>query len=83
MIMTALQSIEKIGNEAVQELRLLKLRNGQAFMINSKDLKSSQCYLEYPDGSIQMGPVFVPSETVPALFRDHLPAIMQNLLDSE
>jgi hypothetical protein len=52
--MTALQTIEKIGNEAVQELRLQKLRNGQPFMINSKELKSNQCYLEYPDGTIQL-----------------------------
>jgi hypothetical protein len=50
--MTALQSIEKIGNEAVQELRLQKLRNGHPFMINSKELESNQCYLEYPDGRI-------------------------------
>jgi hypothetical protein len=50
--MTALQTIEKIGNEAVQELRLQKLRGGHPFMINSKDLESNQCYLEYPDGKI-------------------------------
>jgi hypothetical protein len=52
--MTALQTIEKIGNEAVQELRLQKFRNGHPFMINSKELKSNQCYLEYPDGTIQL-----------------------------
>lgn len=52
--MTALQTIEKIGNEAVQELRLQKLRNGHPFMINSKELESNQCYLEYPDGKIQL-----------------------------
>lgn len=51
--MTTLQTIEKIGNEAVQELRLQKLRNGHPFMINSKELESNQCYLEYPDGKIQ------------------------------
>ena len=50
--MTALQSIEKIGNEAVQELRLQKLRGGYPFMINSKELESNHCYLEYPDGKI-------------------------------
>ena len=50
--MTVLQSIEKIGNEAVQELRLQKLRNGHPFMINSEELESNQCYLEYPDGKI-------------------------------
>ena len=52
--MTALQSIAKIGNDAVKELRLHKLRNGQPFMINSKDLKCNQCFLEYPDGTIQL-----------------------------
>jgi hydrogenase maturation factor HypF (carbamoyltransferase family) len=52
--MTALQIIEKTGNEAVQKLRLQKLRSGRPFMINSKDLESNQCYLEYPDGSIQL-----------------------------
>ena len=52
--MTALQTIEKIGNEAVQKLRLQKLSNGRPFMINSKDLETNQCYLEYPDGMIQL-----------------------------
>ena len=52
--MTALQIIEKKGNEAVQKLRLQKLRSGHPFMINSKDLEPNQCYLEYPDGSIQL-----------------------------
>ena len=52
--MTALQTIEKIGNDAVQKLRLQKLHNGHPFMINSKDLEPNQCYLEYPDGSIQL-----------------------------
>jgi hypothetical protein len=51
---TALQIIGKIGNEAVQKLRLQKLRSGHPFMINSKELESKQCYLEYPDGSIQL-----------------------------
>ncbi len=46
--------IGKTGNEAVQKLRLQKLQSGYPFMINSKDLESNQCYLEYPDGSIQL-----------------------------
>lgn len=50
--MTALQEIEKIGNDAVQELRRQKLRNGHPFMINCNALESNQCYLEYPDGKI-------------------------------
>lgn len=52
--MTSLQLIGNIGNEAVQKLRLQKLRSGLPFMINAKDLESHQCYLEYPDGSIQL-----------------------------
>ena len=52
--MTALQIIEKKGNDAVQRLRLQKLRSGYPFMINAKDLVPNQCYLEYPDGSIQL-----------------------------
>jgi hypothetical protein len=52
--MTALQIIEKTGNEAVQKLRLQKLSSGHSFMINSKELEPNQCYLEYPDGSIQL-----------------------------
>ena len=52
--MTALQQIGNIGNEAVQKLRIQKLRSGHPFMINSKDLESNQCYLEFPDGSIQL-----------------------------
>lgn len=52
--MTALQTIEQIGNEAVRKLRLQKLRNGRPFMINSKDLPTDQCYLEFPDGIIKL-----------------------------
>jgi hypothetical protein len=52
--MTALQTIEKIGNEAVQKLRLQKLSSGRPFMINSKELEINQCYLEHPNGMIQL-----------------------------
>ena len=52
--MTALQTIEQIGNKAVQKLRLQKLRGGHPFMINSKELEPNQCFLEYPDGTIQL-----------------------------
>lgn len=52
--MTALQTIEQIGNKAVQKLRLQKLRSGHPFMINSKELETNQCFLEYPDGTIQL-----------------------------
>ena len=53
-VMTALQTIGKIGTDAVKELRLQKLRNGLPFMINSDDLESNQCYLEFPDGTIKL-----------------------------
>ena len=52
--MTALQTIEQIGNEAVRKLRLEKLRKGHPFMINFKDLPTNQCYLEFPDGTIKL-----------------------------
>ena len=52
--MTALQTIQKIGSDAVRKLRLQKLRNGRPFMINSKDLPSNKCYLEFPDGNIKL-----------------------------
>jgi hypothetical protein len=52
--MTALQTIEQIGNQAVKKLRLKKLRSGTPFMINAKELPSDQCYLELPGGSIQL-----------------------------
>lgn len=52
--MTALQTIETIGNKAVQKLRLQKLLNGRPFMINSKELEVNQCYLEYPNGTIKL-----------------------------
>src|ERR1035437_8716700 len=44
--------IEQCGIEAVRKLRLQKLQNGRPFIINSRDLPPSQCYLEYPDGEI-------------------------------
>ena len=52
--MTALQIIEKVSNAAVQKLRLQKLHSVHPFMINSKDLEPNQCYLELPDGLIQL-----------------------------
>ncbi len=44
--------LSQIGTNAVRQLRLDKLRQGQPFMINSKELPFNQCYLEYPNGSI-------------------------------
>lgn len=46
--------IENIGNQAVRNLRKSKFGNGQPFMINSKDLPSNMCYLEYPDGRMTL-----------------------------
>lgn len=40
--------------KAIKELRKKKLSQGLPFMINSDVLISSQCYLEYPDGSIKI-----------------------------
>lgn len=36
----------------VKKLREQKLRAGQPFMINTKELGTKECYLEYPDGVI-------------------------------
>jgi hypothetical protein len=52
--MTELKIMEKKGTEAVRKLRLQKLKTGYPFMINSKELLSNQCYLEYPDGVIKL-----------------------------
>jgi hypothetical protein len=52
--MTTLQFIRKTGDEAVKKLRLQKLRSGYPFMINSSELESNHCYLEYPDGTIML-----------------------------
>lgn len=52
--MADLKIIENKGNEAVRKLRLQKLRSGHPFMINSKELLTSQCYLEYPNGVIKL-----------------------------
>lgn len=52
--MTVIKNIETKGTEAVRKLRLQKLKNGYPFMINSKELLTNQCYLEYPDGSIKL-----------------------------
>jgi hypothetical protein len=40
------------GTDAVKKLRVVKLRQGHPFMINSRELPDGQCYLEYPTGSI-------------------------------
>ena len=52
--MIELKSIERKGTEAVRKLRQRKLSSGHPFMINSKDLTTNQCYLEFPDGVIKL-----------------------------
>lgn len=43
-----------MGNAAIQQLRIEKLKNGFPFMINYLELPTNICYLEYPDGSIKL-----------------------------
>lgn len=50
----SIQDIQKAGNEAVRRLRQKKLNSGHPFMINSKKLPKGQCYLEFPDGHIEL-----------------------------
>lgn len=50
----SIQDIQKAGNEAVRRLRRQKLGRGHPFMINSKKLPKGQCYLEFPDGHIEL-----------------------------
>ena len=52
--MTALQIIEEKGNKAIRRLRKQKFAHGHPFMINARDLKSYQCYLEYSNGVIYL-----------------------------
>jgi len=55
-------NIEQKGTEAVCQLRLQKLQNGLYFMITFRNLPPRQCYLEYPDGKIEL--VELPIHTV-------------------
>jgi hypothetical protein len=52
--MNDVQKLEKTGNDAVKMLRIDKLRKGMPFMINAKELPGNECYLEFPDGKIQL-----------------------------
>lgn len=68
--MQVLQQVEEVGTIAVKKLRIQKLNDGIPFMINSGELPDGQCYLEYPDGSIQLvsivpgGRDFIPVRTL-------------------
>ncbi len=45
---------EKSALKAIKRLRKKKLSQGLPFMINSDILDTSQCFLEFPDGSIKI-----------------------------
>ncbi len=48
------KQLQKAGTKAVRELRRNKLNSGIPFMINTDLLPTNQCYMEYPDGSINI-----------------------------
>lgn len=50
--MSPMQQLEQIGHNAIMKVRLNKFKRGKPFMINSPDLPSYQCYMEYADGKI-------------------------------
>jgi len=49
-----IKQLEKSGIDAVKILRKNKHKMGVPFMINVKELPSTQCYLEYPNGYIKL-----------------------------
>lgn len=51
-MMLNMEELEQLGTNAVKELRINKFKSGNPFLINSKDLPSDQCYLEYGSGKI-------------------------------
>lgn len=48
------KKLEESGLSAVLLIRKNNLANGHPFMINLSSLPENQCYLEYPDGNIQL-----------------------------
>jgi hypothetical protein len=54
MMKVTIKTAGKKGTNAVRKLREQKLRAGLPFMINTKELATNQCYLEYPDGAIRL-----------------------------
>ncbi len=52
--MSEIETLEDIATKAVHRLRTDTLDAGQPFMINVEDLPPNQCYLEFPDRSIQL-----------------------------
>ena len=51
---TKLKQLETSGRNAIRTLRENQFKLGEPFMINSKQLPTDQCYLEYPDGLITL-----------------------------
>lgn len=62
--MSTIEITSRKGTNAVRKLREQKLRNGLPFMINVKELSINQCYLEYPNGSIQLIPVVLSTRDI-------------------
>lgn len=52
--MSEIEALEDIATKAVHRLRNDTLDSGQPFMINVEELQPNQCYLEFPDRSIQL-----------------------------
>lgn len=52
--MSTINLTSKKGTSAVKRLREQKLRSGLPFMINVRELSTNQCYLEYPNGIINL-----------------------------
>lgn len=52
--MSTIETSSRKGTDAVKKLRERKLKSGLPFMINVKELSTNQCYLEYPNGNIQL-----------------------------
>lgn len=52
--MSELEILGDRATGAVKRLRIKTLSSGQPFMININGLPKYQCYLEYPDNSIQL-----------------------------
>jgi hypothetical protein len=61
-----IQELNKKASGVVKKLRISKLKSGRPFMINTSDLPSYQCYIEHPDGTIQLVAI---AETL----RDYIP----------
>lgn len=47
------KQLEQAGHRAVRLLRKRTHEQGHPFMINTSTLPTNECYLEYPDGTLQ------------------------------